>query len=274
LTIFAVSQWQTADAKQKEAIQAQAETQKQFEEVKKLTNVFQEINNDTSLDEECRDKVVGILQRLGEDPSNLTPQTDSNASKQWTNGKTLHIKFMERNPKIESKLEEIAQEWTKYANLKFVFDSSPEAEIRISFDNVGSWSYVGTDALNIPQNTPTMNFGILELLNPDSDDFRRTVLHEFGHVLGLVEEYKLPSANIPWNKSAVYKVFGNNREWVDNYFFRKHSINYREFDRNSIMMPPIPKEWLDGNSFEPITEPNSDLSESDKAIARQWYPLN
>ncbi|HEX8195661.1 MAG TPA: hypothetical protein VF571_05565 [Pyrinomonadaceae bacterium] len=266
---------ENAKAKEAEAKLAQAETQKQLEEVKKLTNVFQEINNDTSLNEECRDKVVGILQRLGEDPSNLTPQTNSNASKKWTNGKTLHIKFMERNPKIESKLEEIAHEWEKYANLKFVFGSSPTAEIRISFNNVGSWSYVGTDALGIPQNMPTMSFGILKLLNPDSDEFRRTVLHEFGHVLGLVEEHTLPSAGIQWNKSAVYKAYGNNRQWVDNYFFRKHSINYRPFDRNSIMIPiAIPKEWLIGDSFKPITEPNSNLSESDKEIARQWYPRN
>ena len=57
-------------------------------------------------------------------------------------------------------------------NLKFNFVDNPFANIRINFDiNAGSWSYLGKDALNIPYNKATMNFGWFNIA---------TVLHEFG----------------------------------------------------------------------------------------------
>lgn len=41
----------------------------------------------------------------------------------------------------------------------------------------GSWSYIGTDATRLPLESFTMNLGFVD---------RTTVLHEFGHALGLI----------------------------------------------------------------------------------------
>ena len=68
---------------------------------------------------------------------------------------------------------------------KFLEDNSPDpAEIRITFNTNESYSYVGRDALKHPVG-PTM---WLNLKGKIMDEKRcaRTVLHEFGHALGMV----------------------------------------------------------------------------------------
>lgn len=195
--------------------------------------------------------------------------------KLWKNGKILHFRFMGGTSALQQRIAELAQEWTKTgANISFVFDNSPDAEIRIGFDDEGSWSYMGTDALAVSKREPTMNFGILKDANLSEDQFRRTVLHEFGHVLGLVHEQQNPNAKIPWNKKVVYTQFP---DWspgmVDNNFLNPYKGDYRDFDRDSIMMiSTIPKEWLVGETFQPILTLSTQLSESDKQFVRTLYP--
>lgn len=78
--------------------------------------------------------------------------------KTWINGSTLHVRFMGGSAQHKKKVQEQAAWWTAHANLQFVFDDAPAAEIRITFDeNDGAWSYIGTDAKSIPVNEPTMN---------------------------------------------------------------------------------------------------------------------
>ena len=82
----------------------------------------------------------------------------------------------------------------------------PDAQIRISFKEEGSWSYLGKDALQIAAGKPTMNYG---WLTPDSQDqeYSRVVLHEFGHALGAIHEHQAPGVTIPWDKTAVYAYY-------------------------------------------------------------------
>ena len=83
--------------------------------------------------------------------------------KTWINGSTLHVRFMGGTAQQKKKVQEQAAWWTAHANLQFVFDDAPAAEIRIAFDdNDGAWSYIGTDAKSIPVNEPTMNLGFLD----------------------------------------------------------------------------------------------------------------
>jgi hypothetical protein len=201
--------------------------------------------------------------------------------KLWQNGKTLHIKFIGGDPALQQRIAQVAQEWMQAeANIKFVFDNAPGAEIHIGFDDPGSWSYIGTDALGVPANQPTMNFGLLTEENITDDVFRRTVLHEFGHVLGLIHEHQNPNANIPWNKDAVYAFFTSppynwTRDMVDQNFFEKYTGEYRKFDPQSIMMYfPITQEFLLGDTFKAIPELSTVLSEKDKEYLRVLYPPN
>lgn len=95
----------------------------------------------------------------------------------WQIGRVLHIAFLEGDAKIQEKVIHSARHWCNYANVNFLFDNNAKAEIRISFESEGkgSWSEVGTNALLLPFNVPTMNFD-LSLIRTD-EDLSATVLH-------------------------------------------------------------------------------------------------
>ena len=70
----------------------------------------------------------------------------------WPVGATLRVRFIDGEKSLREKVAASANEWTKYANVKFVFDVPDEdAELRISFEHgQGSWSYSGTKILRFP----------------------------------------------------------------------------------------------------------------------------
>lgn len=199
------------------------------------------------------------------------------SDKMWNAGDTLRIRMTGGSAIVRSKVREFAEEWTKYANIRFQFvdDSSP-AEIKITFDkDKGSWSAVGRDALNHLFDTPTMNFDKLDD-NSSNSDFGYYVLHEFGHALGLIHEHQSPSAGIPWDKNKVYKYYKDKFDWdkakVDSNLFDRYKIsstNFSVFDPNSIMLYSYPAELtLDGSSHGD----NRTLSSTDKEYIARWYP--
>ena len=197
--------------------------------------------------------------------------------KLWKPGRTLRVRFLDGLDVVKAKVEQMVHIWESYANIKFLFGTDPAAEIRISFvADPGSWSYIGTDALVIPQDRPTVNFGWLQSNTPDSE-YQRVVVHELGHALGCIHEHSSPAANIPWNKPAVYRYYaGPPNNWppakVDANVFFKYSdtvSNHSAFDPLSIMIYPIPKEFTDG-VFE--VKLNSELSELDKSFIASQYP--
>jgi hypothetical protein len=126
----------------------------------------------------------------------------------WANGATIRIKFLDGDAQTQAKVAQIAQKWTAHANLTFQVVTSGDAEIRVSFKQPGSWSFLGTDPLAVPQDQPTINFEWVEQQN---------VLHEFDHAIGLIEELTNPRSTIKWNKELVYKeleaplTFGHER---------------------------------------------------------------
>ena len=81
--------------------------------------------------------------------------------KLWKPGMTLRVRFLDGDPVVQQRIQPFAREWSKYANIKFDFGNDPNAEIRISFRQRGSWSYLGTDVLGIARNQATMNYGWL-----------------------------------------------------------------------------------------------------------------
>ena len=95
------------------------------------------------------------------------------------------------------KVDTTIKEWEYYANIIFHKTDSQDALIRISFDTdkaAGSWSYVGQECLSQPTASATMNLGWIDDKSSTlSDSDKGTILHEFGHVLGLMHEHQSPA---------------------------------------------------------------------------------
>ena len=199
--------------------------------------------------------------------------------KKWTTGRTLKVSFLDGDPFVKEKVRNIAKEWESIANVKLDFIDEKNGDIRIAFKlGNGSWSALGRDAVARPLNIPTMNYG---WLTPETEDreYRRVVLHEFGHALACIHEHQNPDANIQWNKEKVYEYFmGNPNNWskeeVDHNIFDRYSktiTNFSDYDDRSIMIYNLPAQFTLNN--QPVGKFNTELSENDKTFTQMWYPF-
>ncbi len=181
--------------------------------------------------------------------------------KRWINGSTLTVLFMGGTQAQQELVIQQANLWTQHANLNFDFNNAPNADIRISFDPLdGAWSYVGTDARQVPQNEATMNLGFLD---------GGTAIHEFGHAIGLGHEHQNPDSGIQWNEAEVISdLSGPPNNWteaetrhnvLDKY--AQDQVRGTNFDPDSIMLYEFPDSWTLNNGG---THGNSTLSNLDK----------
>lgn len=129
-------------------------------------------------------------------------------------------------------------------------------EIRISFvSGVGSWSLVGTDATVSPPNEITLNYGWMDI---------PTILHEFGHVLGMIHEHQNPNGEaIKWNEPVLYEWAQDTQGWDKEKTYQnivmkydKDMINGSKFDPDSIMLYFFPGQLCEANgSIRPEIRP-------------------
>jgi hypothetical protein len=139
-------------------------------------------------------------------------------SSKWVNGTVLHYTFLE-GPEAQKKVVRDSFEQWKDLPLGLEFqevDDAADSEVRIAFQDDGSWSYIGRQVLDQPATEATMNFG-WDLTTPYG---HTTALHEIGHTLGLPHEHQNPFAGIVWNESRVYEYFaGPPNNWVRDQTF-------------------------------------------------------
>ena len=219
---------------------------------------------------------------LRENSNNLTSKPNAAIidSPHWETGQTIKIKFLDGTNSEHEIVKKYAAEWIKYANLKFEYvpkEQDSHIKIAINMGKPGAWSELGAIGMypsppfsNV-QSTPTMRLGTIH----ESEGSRSTILHEFGHALGLVHETTNPAANIKWNLPKVYKYYydlmGWSQEKVDASVINKaNSTNYSEYDALSIMHYYIPSSLTtDGVAvYEQST-----LSQIDKESINKWYPF-
>jgi len=200
--------------------------------------------------------------------------------KYWAVGQAVTCRFLDGSKKQKTRVQAIAHEWEQYATVKFKFVGTGAAQVRISFKaDTGSWSAVGTDALvdeYFGKTAPTMNYGWLED-DTDEAEYRRVVLHEFGHSLGAIHEHQSPgTGGLNWNKPAVYANFsGPPNNWskadIDSNILQRYSkqqTNFTKFDPKSIMLYEFPASlFTDGKG----TQSNGELSKTDEAFMKSQY---
>jgi hypothetical protein len=192
--------------------------------------------------------------------------------KLWLPGSVLRVRFLDDNPAFERIVRRYLPLWSVYANIQFEFSDDKNAEVRVAFqEGGGNWAFIGPDCLDIPLDKPTANFGFLEPPEP-------SVLHEFGHVLGLLHEHNHPTG-IKWDKEAVYKsMSGPPNNWdkatTDAQFFTRWSPSTfpvkKAFDPSSVMAYPMPTEWT-GLKME--FGHKDSLSPGDKEFVEHLYPF-
>jgi hypothetical protein len=124
-------------------------------------------------------------------------------------------------------------------------------------------------------NKPTMNLDIHD--KTSEKRFARSILHEFGHALGMVHEHQSPKSGIPWDEEKAYNHYQNQCKWdretVDSEVLRRYDedqTNSSEFDPDSIMTYEVPSYiTMNGSS---IRGNNCKLSERDKSFIAELYP--
>lgn len=219
---------------------------------------------------------VDAARLLGVDSKALETFGAVITGKKWKNGRVLRVRHMGGDPGLHTKVEHYAKSWEVFANLTFSFETSGDAEIRISYhlDN-RSWSWVGTQALAIPVAEETMHFGWL-LPTTTDEEFRRVVVHEFGHAIGMIHEHQHPQAGIQWNKPVVERYYTEELGWSlasvrSNLFARidQHETQFSTYDPRSIMHYRVPPEFtLNGVGVGW----NTDFSNTDKSFIATVYP--
>lgn len=201
----------------------------------------------------------------------------------------LSVAFENGPPEVHALVEEAAQDWTDLGGrIQFSFrnndgsfrtwsssDTSPSAAIRISFrtdkDFGGYWSYAGTLAANAPSSEPTMNYGgfLSDLKKYYGGSNRQewlksyergTILHEFGHALGLAHEHYHPDCQNDMNADAIVKrkmdIEGRSEPETRYNMIYKDYLAYL-YANNEITQNPVVSGRIDRKSimlYEEVTD--------------------
>jgi len=193
----------------------------------------------------------------------------------------ITISFEGGDDDVLTLIEQTAKEWTDLGGeLQFSFrnsdgsfrkwtrfDSTKTSDIRVSFRTGswgGYWSTIGSLTENVSSGHPTMN---LEGLDQDLKQYlaqgtatawktsyeKSTILHEFGHALGLAHEHFHPKCQADMRMDAVVKdLMGPPNNWKKNK--AKFNMDYAYylkvlFDEGDISQVPITSDSVDQNSL-------------------------
>ena len=136
-----------------------------------------------------------------------TKRSVADSAHRWPDG-VITVALDLRNAKSAALVVDAIREWAQHTpSLRFNIVAGRKGDIRISDDEglKGNWSYIGTHAKQVAEDKPTMHLDRTD----DSKTFRSTVLHEFGHALGLMHEHQHPENTVDWNTQAVFHEYAS-----------------------------------------------------------------
>jgi hypothetical protein len=159
----------------------------------------------------------------------------------WKKQRIITVAFQGGTDGLYQLIEETAKEWTGLGGqLSFSFkddagqyrrwapdDKFPAANLRIAFDDTGYWSLLGVLAKNVDPGEPTMNFGGFPdelrkyFRGENAAEWRTsyahtTILHEFGHAIGLSHEHFNPECQKDLKIGAVIAyLMGPPNSWTE-----------------------------------------------------------
>lgn len=196
----------------------------------------------------------------------------ADTSKRWPDG-VITIALDLKDLKSKALAIEAIREWAQHTpGLQFRIISGKTGDIRISDNETqkGNWSYIGTEATKAPLDEPTLHVDRTD----DEKGFRQTVLHEFGHALGLKHEHQHPEHDINWDKERVYASYegsGLDRKTLYENLFKLPTgseLLVTSYDPNSVMHYTVdPSKTKDGRG---VKESHT-LSKGDQQIIRKLY---
>lgn len=275
------------------------------------------IENSNSITESLPDHLIYMYSAKGSGPQDAGSQLSTTA-KRWPPASTLKVCFFGGNPVVKTLIASMAVEWNAYSSVKLDMGANgiwrncadPAAgfnQVRVGFGERGYWSTIGTDSnslLNI--NQPSMNFerfdtryspynatqsgerySVDRILSQADPYDRGTILHEFGHALGLLHEHQNPKLNcydeIRWKEPpTVYDYYGKPpNSWdpqkvdfnIGSIGLSQPDIVAGKADPKSVMMYAQPAAiFKKGALSKCFVAPNNELSVLDKQYIASIYP--
>jgi hypothetical protein len=162
------------------------------------------------------------------------------------------------------------------------------SEIRIGFDEPGDWSYIGNDSISsdlVSNNLSSLNLADFDKSPPDEPRFSGTVLHEFGHAVGLHHEHQSPANDCvqfidrPKLYAAYKRLYGWDVPKVDQNVWplmADHSAYDWDpiVDRDSAMIYATDMAYMKPSTpADCIFHENNVMSAMDKAGIKRAYPF-